>query len=84
MKNGKNIKIKSYKNYLEVIKMNRNKVIIYHSNNIWNWKYWDGYSIPIYGKCFIEKIDAVKDFERFAKFMNIKNYDREDQERDDM
>ena len=62
----------------------RNKVIIYKIGNIWNWEYWDDLPIPIYGKCFTEKVEAIKDFKRWANFMNIKNYDREDQERNDM
>ena len=56
----------------------RNKVIIYKANNIWNWEYQDKYSISVYGKCFSSKIKAIHDFERYAKEMNITNYNRED------
>lgn len=63
--------------------MEKSKVIIYHANNIWNWGYWDNYSIPVYGKCFLSKDEAEKDFKRWAKFLNIKNYKTEEQERDE-
>ena len=56
----------------------RNKVIIYKTNNIWNWEYWDKYTIPIYGRCFNSKLETVNDFKRYAKEMNIINYERED------
>ena len=52
-----------------------NEVVIYGKDNSWNWKFSDDLSvIPILGKGFNTKEEATKDFERFAKENNIKNY----------
>lgn len=64
--------------------MPKNKVIIHHSNSIWNWEYWDNYSIPIYGKCFSSEKETFDNFKKWAKFMNIKKYIIENQEKDEM
>lgn len=52
-----------------------NQVIIYGKDNSWNWKFSDDLSvIPILGKGFNTKEEAIKDWERYTEENNIKSY----------
>ena len=52
--------------------MNKLKVSLYKiERDIWNWKANDNSKIPIYGKSFSTKKEALEDFKKFADSINI-------------
>ena len=60
--------------------MKNRKVIIYGKDNYWNWRYEDGLcDIPIYGKTFETKEQAIKNAKEWLKNMSISAYDLEEE-----